>query len=142
MTRSDLDALKEKYPVSDDVLRLNTTGKESQMFHKGNPATAIINNPQKLRNLRKVVGIQEAERDFASWFEDFLHLKGYKFAHFRPARVMRNGKETYETPVSGDATGLEDYFIWHEDKRVYLWAELKSETGKLSEKQKAIIDSH
>lgn len=84
----------------------------------------------------------ETEKDFATWLEDMLHLKGYKYAHFRPARVMRHGKEIYETPVSGDAAGLEDYFAWHEIKKVSFWAEIKSETGELSEKQRVIIASH
>jgi len=90
----------------------------------------------------------ESEADFASWLEDFLHVHGYKFAHFRPARVMRNGKETYETPVSGNAKGLPDYYVWHPERRPHLgfresafWVELKSATGKLSEAQIECIKS-
>lgn len=85
---------------------------------------------------------KESEGDFATWFEDFLHRLGYKFMHVRPARVIRDGKEVYETPFSGDGKGWEDYFVWHEDKRFYFLAELKSDTGSLSEAQKAIIESH
>jgi|SRR3990167_1175044 len=48
MARSDIDALKESYPVSPDVEKMNS---------KGNPASAVINNPEKLRKLREAVGI-------------------------------------------------------------------------------------
>ena len=43
MTRSDLDLLKEKYPVSLEVERLN----------QANPASAVINNPMKLKKGNK-----------------------------------------------------------------------------------------
>ncbi len=132
-----------------ELLKTHTEDKSHD--HRGNPMTAIAKlPPEKIKKLRKEIGLpKESEDDFASWFEDFLHAKGYKYAHFRPARVMRNGKEIYETPVSGDAAGLEDYFVWHEEYKpkfdyghCFFWAELKSEKGKLSEKQAAIIESH
>ena len=42
---------------------------------------------------------------------DYAHLKGYKAAYFRPARVNRNGKEIYETPVGADGKGFPDLIL-------------------------------
>ena len=57
-TRSDLDLLKETYPVSPDVARLNSTVRKKRTVQKGNPASAVINNPAKLKKLREAVGIK------------------------------------------------------------------------------------
>ena len=145
---NDLKALSEQYPLSPDVVRKNKVNPDLEYVNRGyypdkaNPAAALINNPEKLERLRKSLGLPaETEKDFASWFAGFLAIHGYKWFHIFPARVMRNGKEIYETPTSGES-GIEDYFIWHEDKRFYAWVELKSEKGTLSEKQKATIESH
>lgn len=82
----------------------------------------------------------ETEADFASWFKDILEVYGWRWCHFRPARVMRHGVETWETPVSGNAKGLPDYHVWH-CNGLYFWVELKSETGKISKAQLDCIDS-
>jgi hypothetical protein len=42
---------------------------------------------------------------------DYAHLKGWKCAYFRPARVMRGGKEIYETPVGADGRGFPDMVL-------------------------------
>lgn len=138
-----------------DKLKIQLSGNSEQL--KAQPsARAVVSTSETSKSMavtpltgmehrvkpQKPVIKGESEAEFATWFEDILHRFGYKFAHFRPARVMRHGKEIYETPVSGDAAGLEDYFIWHEIKRVHFWAELKSATGELSDKQQAIIASH
>ncbi|KKK55200.1 hypothetical protein LCGC14_3076950 [marine sediment metagenome] len=80
------------------------------------------------------------ESDFASWFEDLLDTYGYKWMHPRPARVKRGGVEIYETAYSGHK-GYLDYTIAHEVKQRLIFAELKSETGKLSPDQQLWIDT-
>ncbi len=112
-----------EFSFSDDVKKLN-------------PALSCTDKSYD----SKALWPAESEKDFASWFEGYLHRKGYKFAHFRAARVMRNGVEKWETPVSGDAKGLPDYHVWHWNG-YYFWAELKSEKGKLSKAQFDCIDS-
>ena len=80
---------------------------------------------------------RETEADFTTWVIDTAHLYGWKCAHFRPARVMRKGKETWETPFSADGKGFPDLVLTHPSKRRPLWfIELKSETGKVSPEQK------
>lgn len=54
---------------------------------------------------------------------------GWRVAHFRPARVIRGGRETYETPVSADGKGFPDLVMIRGDR--FVVAELKSDTGAL-----------
>ena len=49
MQQTDLDKLKDSYPVSEDVERLNS--------HKGNPASRLIDDPQLVKRVRKAVGL-------------------------------------------------------------------------------------
>jgi hypothetical protein len=60
---------------------------------------------------------------------------GWRVAHFRPARVMRGGKETWETPVSADGKGFPDLVLVRGGRLIF--AELKSTTGKTSADQDA-----
>lgn len=62
-----------------------------------------------------------------------LEAAGYMRAHFRPAKVMRGGKETYRTPVQGDGTGFPDIIAVKDGRMLVL--ELKSETGKVRPEQ-------
>lgn len=48
------------------------------------------------------------ERDFQDTLMKYAKLRGWRRAHFRPARVIRRGKETWETPIDGDAKGFPD----------------------------------
>lgn len=59
------------------------------------------------------------------------HL-GWKWTHVRPARVMRHGKEIYETPIDGDAKGMFDCEFVRE--RLFK-AELKYGKNTLSDEQ-------
>src|SRR3972149_6016351 len=136
----DLEAYKKDHPE----LYLPVKTRLNQLIQQVSGSEADQAGRPVIRKNR----ITESEADFASWFEDWLPVHGYKFAHFRPARVMRNGKETYETPVSGNAKGLPDYYVWHPERRPHLgfrgsafWVELKSEKGKLSEAQIECIKS-
>jgi len=138
-----------RYPVCQDVYDL--ASPEQRQYLTVDTRQDVRGGNQLSGNsgvLKTRTGNNETEADFASWFEDVLRVHGYKFAHFRPARVMRNGKETYETPVSGNAKGLPDYYVWHPERRPHLgfresafWVELKSEKGKLSEAQIECIKS-
>ena len=74
------------------------------------------------------------EKDFASWLEDLLDLYGYKWVHFRPARVQRQGRDTYETAYTG-YKGFPDYVACHLDKKRIIFIELKSTTGKVGDEQ-------
>jgi len=80
-----------------------------------------------------------SEKDFAKWLEELLEIYGYKWVHFRPARVRRGGKEIYETPYTGHK-GFVDYVIAHEEKKRLLFVELKSEEGRVSPEQERWIE--
>ncbi len=62
-----------------------------------------------------------------------LQRLGYLGAFFRPARVMRSGKETYETPVGGDGAGWPDVVAVGHGRVIVL--ECKSSTGRLGDAQ-------
>ncbi len=81
-----------------------------------------------------------SETAFASWFEELLDTYGYRWMHPRPARVNRGGRDVYETAYSGHK-GYLDYTIAHEVKRRLIFAELKSEDGKLSPDQQLWYDT-
>lgn len=76
-------------------------------------------------------GLTEAE--FTAAVIAAAQAAGWLVAHFAPARVLRRGVEKYETPVRGDGRGFPDLCLAR-GGRVVL-AELKSETGVLSEHQ-------
>ena len=42
---------------------------------------------------------------------DLAKVLGWRTAHFRPARVMRNGKAEWRTPVAGDGAGFPDVVL-------------------------------
>lgn len=48
------------------------------------------------------------EKGFQNVIMNFGQLWGWRRAHFRKARVRRKGKETWETPIDGDAKGFLD----------------------------------
>ena len=78
------------------------------------------------------------EKQFASAIEDLLELYNWAWVHFRPARVMRNGKETYETPYSGHK-GFLDYVVAKNGK--VLLFEIKGDDGKVSPEQQKWLDA-
>ena len=119
---TDLDKLREAYPVSPDVARLN----------KGNPALELINDPEKIEKVRKAVGLPvESEADFQTWVIELAQRMGYKVAHFRGG-WSKDGKR-YNTPVQGDP-GFPDIVMAKVGRVIF--AELKSDHhGKLSPEQ-------
>ena len=72
------------------------------------------------------------ERDFQAAVIELAHLFGWNVAYFRPARVMRDGKEKYETSVGADGKGWPDLVLV---RNRIIYVELKSDTGKLSPEQ-------
>ena len=79
------------------------------------------------------------EREFQSQVIQLAKLCGWRVAHFRPARVMVNGKETWRTPCEGDAAGFPDLVL---AKRGLVWFfELKTDSGKVSDEQRAWLDA-
>ena len=148
-TRSDIDALRAAgYQVSPDVEKLNRKGNPAnievkQMVdmaadqraidrNKANPASAVINNPAKLRKLREAVGIKESEDSFSSWLLDCAHTYGWLANHTRPGITVKNGEKVYRTALQGDK-GCQDWTLARDG--VVLLIELKSESGKLSPEQ-------
>jgi protein-disulfide isomerase-like protein with CxxC motif len=61
------------------------------------------------------------------------HVYKWRVAHFRPARVMRGGKEIYETPVAADGKGFPDLVLVRNGKMMFI--ELKSRNGRTSPQQ-------
>ena len=76
---------------------------------------------------------KETEREFQKQVIELAQLKGWKVAHFRPARVIRNGKETWRTPVEGDGAGFPDLVLARNG--VVIFAELKTDAGTVSAEQ-------
>ena len=73
-----------------------------------------------------------SEADLSRTVEGYLDTFHWRWAHIRPARVLRHGKEIYETPYSGHK-GLLDYIAVRPPRLLFF--ELKSENGKLSLEQ-------
>lgn len=74
-----------------------------------------------------------SEKDFEKQVIDLAHLFRWKVAHFRPARVIVRGHETWRTPVSADGTGFPDLVLAR--RGVVLFRELKTDKGKTSDDQ-------
>jgi hypothetical protein len=76
------------------------------------------------------------ENDLLLQIIDLGHLYGWKIAHFRPA-MKKDG--TWVTPVSADGKGFPDLVMVKQSRLIF--AELKSDTGKLSPEQQVWIDA-
>lgn len=80
-------------------------------------------------------GIPELEKDFQGAVIEMARLTGWRVAHFRPART----KHGWKTPVSADGVGFPDLILVRGDRLVI--AELKSDTGKVSDEQTVWLDA-
>lgn len=57
---------------------------------------------------------KESEAQFQRRLIDYARARGWRIAHFRPARVTRGGKETWETPIAEDGKGFLDLLLLRE----------------------------
>lgn len=79
------------------------------------------------------------EKELQGAVVELAQLLGYKVAHFRPARVTRGGKETYETPFAADGKGYPDLTMVR--GRRLIFAEMKAAKGRVSEAQDSWLDA-
>ncbi len=91
---------------------------------------------------------KQSEKEFQRMVVQLARLLGWKCVYFRPARVVRRGVETYETPVGGDAAGWPDLVLARVERPAggdgvrgpgrlrIIFAELKSETGRVDPLQR------
>lgn len=74
------------------------------------------------------------ESEFQKSVIDLAHYLRWKVVHFRTVREQKiSGRAFYHTPGVGDADGFPDLILVRD--RV-IFAELKNDKGRLSEKQK------
>lgn len=66
------------------------------------------------------------ERDLQNAVIQCAQLLGWRVAHFRPARVMRGGREIYETPIAADGKGFPDLVLVNRRHRRLMFVELKA----------------
>lgn len=78
---------------------------------------------------------KQNEHDFTNAVLAMAKLRGWKRMHVRPGRVIRDGKEKYETPFKADGKGWPDLFLIHRGTGRIVVAELKSEKGKPTPEQ-------
>ena len=83
----------------------------------------------------KIIDETINEEQFQRQVIELAGLKGWLVAHFRPAKVDDgNGGYTYRTAVSADGKGFPDMVLAKKNHEV-IFAEIKSESGKLSAEQ-------
>ena len=75
------------------------------------------------------------EENFLSQIQYLAHMFGWRVAHFRPART----KYGWRTAIAGDGAGFPDICMV-KGKRI-IFAELKSETGKVHPNQQQWLDA-
>ena len=74
-----------------------------------------------------------SETEFQQTIIDLANALGWVVAHFRGVRVQRqDGSVYYQTPVQADGAGFPDLVLV---KDYVIYAELKTDTGKVSEAQ-------
>ena len=77
--------------------------------------------------------IKLSEADFLRRIIDQAHAQGWIVAHFRSARVLKDGEETWRTPVQADGAGFPDLVLVRGPR--LLFVELKSAEGVVSPEQ-------
>jgi hypothetical protein len=79
------------------------------------------------------------EADFQQTVIDLAKFLGYRVAHFRGVRIQRkDGSVYYQTPVQADGAGWPDLVLARPGRLIF--AEIKGETGKLSQEQMAWLN--
>lgn len=82
-----------------------------------------------------------SEDDVLARVLDEARWAGWLVAHFRPARVRRGGRETYETPVAADGRGFPDLVLVHAKRGLLAFVELKGSRGRPSPEQLKWLDA-
>ena len=79
------------------------------------------------------------EREFQGMIIDYARLKGWRCAHFRPARLLdKDGKERWRTPVEADGAGWFDLVLVRPPFLYFV--ECKRDGESLSPKQQIWYD--
>jgi hypothetical protein len=78
---------------------------------------------------RRVLRVNERERDWQKYVIDLARTLGWRVAHFRPAQTQTG---RWVTPVAADGAGFPDLVLVR-DRVVF--AELKTNTGKVAPQQ-------
>ncbi len=99
-------------------------------------STAVDEEKAESHSAKSVVGkggkrqgITEAE--FLRQVIELAQLRGFRVAHFRPARTAHG----WRTAVAGDGKGFPDLVLVRDDRLIF--AELKAGRGKCTEEQDA-----
>ena len=90
-----------------------------------------------------------SEKTFTAEVIKAAKIHGWLVAHFRPAMTQKGDwvadednprrvtfKPRWVTAVQGDGAGFPDLVMVHDKKKMVIFAELKSEQGRLSPQQK------
>jgi len=80
--------------------------------------------------------LQTTEADFMAQVIDLAHLYGWLVQHTRPAWTEKG----YRTPIQGDA-GFLDLVLAHLGQQRVIFAEAKSQRGRLSPAQQRWIEA-
>lgn len=78
-----------------------------------------------------------SEDEFQQQVIELARLGGWRVVHFRPARIVRDGKTYWRTPVQGD-NGFPDLVLARRGLRIF--AELKTDTGTVTADQQDWLD--
>ena len=92
----------------------------------------MSNKPLTVAQSKAVLLNAETEAELQAKVLELAKRRGWRCAHFRPARVTINGKETWRTPVQGDA-GFFDLVLAR--KGTVILVELKREDGEQTRQQ-------
>lgn len=111
--------------LSEDMRERNKTALES---------SGVAETLQKRKPRRRPEG--ELQDQIIAHLQDL----GYKVAHFRPARVMRDGVEVYETPVAADGAGWPDIVALN-GRGSCVVIEVKSDVGTVRDEQGAWLQA-
>jgi hypothetical protein len=79
--------------------------------------------------------VKVTERDWQQTVIEAAQALGFKVAHFRPAKTARG----WRTPVQADGAGFPDLVMVRGERIIF--AELKSDTGKISVDQEAWLEA-
>lgn len=78
------------------------------------------------------------EMEFQKQVTDLAEILGWSWVHFRPAQTSKG----WRTPVSGPlGKGWVDLVLVHERKQRIIFAELKTEKGRATDEQNAVLST-